>query len=407
MIDIQLHPSDILRESAGIHPQLIEWRRHLHKYPELSFEEKETSAFVSRLLTEWGIEHQTGVGGYGIVAMVYGRNPESKVIALRADMDALPIQEENDTGYTSRHPGIMHACGHDVHTTCLLGSVRILQKLADSWTGTVKCIFQPAEEKLPGGASLMIKDGVLSNPEPVLIFGQHVHPPLETGKIGMKQGRYMASADELYITIHGKGAHGALPQDGIDPILAASHVITALQQVVSRKCPATIPSVLTIGKINSEGGATNIIPKAVHLEGTFRTMDETWREEALRWIEETCKLTAMAFGAVAEVNIEKGYPCLYNHLDLTRQSIKYARELLGESNVVQLQERMTAEDFAWYSHKIPACFFRLGTGNASKGITAPVHSPNFDIDEDALTTGAAVMAWLAIRTLADDYYHEL
>jgi amidohydrolase len=407
MILAEIHPSDVLKEAGKLQSDLIAWRRHLHMNPELSFNERETSSFVQEKLKLWGVDFEAGIGGYGVVALLRNRPAEGKSIALRADMDALPIQEENEVSYKSTREGVMHACGHDVHTTCLLGAVKILLTVKDSWRGTIKCIFQPAEEKLPGGASLMIADGVLENPVPELIFGQHVHPPLESGKIGLKPGRYMASADELYITINGKGAHGALPQDGVDAILAASHVITGLQHIISRKCPSLIPSVLTIGKINSVGGATNIIPAAVKLEGTFRAMDENWREEAHYWIKHTAEQISASFGAKAEVNILKGYPCLYNHEQLTLQSAKYARELLGENKVVRLSERMTAEDFAWYSQQIPACFYRLGTGNKSKGIISPVHSPTFDIDEDALATGSATMAWMAIRTLADNHVYEL
>lgn len=407
MILEDIHPSDVIKEANKLQDELVAWRRHIHMHPELSFNERETSAFVAEKLRLWGIDFESGVGGYGVVAIINGQSSGRKTIALRADMDALPIQEENEVSYKSKRDGMMHACGHDVHTTCLLGAVKILQSFRENWSGTIKCIFQPAEEKLPGGASLMIADGVLENPVPELIFGQHVHPPLEAGKIGLKPGRYMASADEIYITINGRGAHGALPQDGIDAILATAHVITGLQHIISRKCPAGIPSVFTIGKINSMGGATNIIPAAVKLEGTLRAMDEKWRDEAHYWIKETTEHIAASFGAKADVNILKGYPCLYNHEPLTLHAAKYARELLGKGNVVTLNERMTAEDFAWYSQKIPACFYRLGTGNKNKGITSPVHSPTFDIDEDALSVGSATMAWLAIRTLSENHLYEL
>ncbi len=379
-------------------PDTIAIRRHLHQYPELSFEERETAAMVARELDRMGVPYRKGVAGTGLVATVQGQNPASRTVALRADLDALPIEEANDVPYKSQRPGIMHACGHDVHTSALLGAVRILHHTRDQWTGTVQCLFQPGEEKLPGGASLMIQEGALANPRPAAIVGQHVYPTLEAGKVGFRPGIYMASADELYLTVRGKGGHGAMPHTCIDPILIAAHIITVLQQVVSRRANPFLPSVLTLGKINSVGGATNIIPDLVKIEGTFRTMDEDWRAQAHQIMTELAAQTAQAMGGSCQLDVVKGYPVLHNDEELTKKAKTLAIELLGSDRVVDLNMRMTSEDFAFYTHEVPGCFYRLGTRNEARGITAPVHTPQFDIDENALETGMALMAWLAINT---------
>lgn len=386
----------ILKKAEQFHTEVTGFRRHLHMNPELSYVEYNTGKYISEQLRAWGIEHQHGVAGTGVVALVKGKNPKKKVTALRADIDALPIQEANDVPYKSQKEGIMHACGHDVHTASLLGACRILHEMRDQFEGTVKCIFQPGEEKLPGGASIMIKEGVLKNPAPSAIFGQHVHPPLHVGKVGFKAGRYMASADELYLTIKGRGGHGALPQNCIDPVVITAQIITALQQIVSRYGNPTIPSVLTFGKINSTGGATNIIPNEVKLEGTFRTMDEKWRKEAHHRMTKIAKSIAKGMGGACEVHIPKGYPSLFNNEPLTNNAIELAEGFLGKNKVERLPIRMTAEDFSFYGQKIPACFYRLGTGNPARGITAPVHNHHFDIDEDALVVGMGLMAYLAL-----------
>ncbi|MBR9921396.1 MAG: amidohydrolase [Bacteroidetes bacterium] len=392
-----------IQEEANKNLQRVtDWRRHIHANPELSFKEVETGKFISKILTEAGIEHQHGVADNGVVALIKGNNPESRTVALRADIDALPITEANDVPYKSKVDGVMHACGHDVHSASLLGAAQILHKVRDSFSGTVKLIFQPAEEMMPGGASIMIREGVLENPKPEAIFGQHVHPPLEVGKIGMRPGMYMASADELYLTVNGRGGHGALPQDCIDPILLISHIIVGLQQVVSRRSDPTIPTVLTIGKINSEGGNTNVIPNAVHALGTFRTMNEEWRMRAHDIMRETVAGIAKSMGGEAELRIVKGYPFLINDEEVTRAAKKYAIEYLGEENVVDLPIRMTAEDFSYYTHHAPGCFYRLGTGNPEKGITSPVHTTTFNIDEAALEWGAGLMAWMAVRRLMEE-----
>lgn len=391
---------DRIKELSRQHlDEVIQIRRHLHQHPELSFQEEQTSRYIGLKLAEFGIPLQRGIAGNGIVALIESKNPASKVVALRADMDALPIQEANDVPYKSQNEGIMHACGHDVHTASLLGVAKILHTIKAELNGTIKLIFQPAEELFPGGASIMIKEGVLENPKPASIFGQHVHPPLEVGKIGMRPGSYMASADELYVTVHGKGGHGALPHDCIDPIVITSHIITALQQIVSRYGDPTIPSVLTFGKINSTGGATNIIPNEVKLEGTFRTMHEKWRFEAHKRMKIIAESIAESMGGSCDFDIKVGYPVLYNEPELTARARAYAQEFLGAENVVDLPIRMTAEDFAYYSQQMPACFYRLGTGNPEKNITSPIHTNTFDVDENALEVGMGLMAWMGVREL--------
>lgn len=376
-------------------------RRHLHQHPELSFEEHKTAEFLSEELKKAGIStFTTGIAGTGIVGTITGELPGNKVIALRGDMDALPIHEANTTEYISKFPGKMHACGHDVHSASLLGTLILLNRLKKHFGGTVKFIFQPGEEKLPGGASLMIKEGVLKDPEVGSIFGQHVFPELEAGKVGFRGGMYMASTDELYLTIKGKGGHGAMPHQTVDSIFIAAQIITSLQQIVSRRANPTIPTVLTFGRI--EGlGATNVIPGEVKIEGTFRTFDENWRKEAHQLIKEQAEGLAGAFGGQCIVDIQHGYPALINDEQLTANSKKAAQEFLGEENVVDLAMRMTAEDFAFYSQKVPSCFYRLGTRNESRGITHGVHHPNFDIDEEAFKTSVGLMAWLALSQLAD------
>lgn len=376
-------------------------RRHLHQHPELSFEEVETGRFVAAQLAEIGVSYQHGIADNGVVAMIAGKNPKKQTIALRADMDALPILEANDVPYKSQREGVMHACGHDAHTASLLGVVRILHSLRDQFEGTVKCIFQPGEEKLPGGASLMIGEGVLENPRPASIFGQHVHPPLRAGLVGFKPGIYMASSDELYITIKGRGGHGAAPHDCIDPVVITAQIIVTLQQIVSRYCDPNMPSVLTFGRINSTGGATNVIPNEVKLQGTFRTMNEKWRTEAHKRMKKIAESMAKSMGGACEFHIARGYPVLFNHEALTLRAKNWAIEYLDKTRVVDLPPRMTAEDFAYYSQVLPACFYRLGTGNPDRGITSPLHTDTFNIDESALETGMGLMAWLAVKSLGN------
>jgi amidohydrolase len=378
----------------------ISFRRHLHTNPELSFEEYNTSKFVADKLRSFGVETTEGLptANTGVIGLIKGKNPDKKIIALRADMDALPITELNDVPYKSKNMGVMHACGHDVHTSSLLGTARILSEIKDQFEGTVKLIFQPGEEKIPGGASLMIKDGVLKNPTPANILGQHVATAIPAGKVGFRPGMYMASADEIYVTVKGKGGHAAMPDKNIDPILIASHIIVALQQIVSRNCDPRIPCVLSFGKIVGMG-ATNIIPDEVKIEGTFRTMDENWRKEAKVKMKKMAEAIADGMGAVCEFTILQGYPYLQNEPELTRRMKKAAQQFLGEENVLDLDIWMAAEDFAFYTQHIDACFYRLGIRNEEKGIISGVHTPTFDIDESSLQVGSGLMAWLTLQEL--------
>ena len=388
----------IQEKAAAYFPEVQAIRHHIHAHPELSFEEHNTSAFISGKLAAWGVKHQAGVAGTGIVAIIEGKNPGKRCIALRADMDALPIQEKNETEYRSQNAGVMHACGHDVHSSCLLGAAKILQELKAEFEGTIKLIFQPGEEMHPGGASLMIKEGVLENPKPDAIFALHVYPNLPSGTVGFRAGQYMASADELYITIEGKGGHAALPHQTVDPISIAALVITGLQQVVSRKSNPLVPSVLTFGKIQG-GFATNVIPDKVELLGTFRTMNEQWRYEAHQWIKDFVHKTCEAYGATAIVDIPAGYPSLFNDPALTAKAESWAKEYLGDANVRTLDMRMAGEDFSFYTLNMPGCFFRIGTNKDGKEFTAPVHNAHFDIDEAALQTGMGMMVWCAVKAL--------
>jgi amidohydrolase len=385
--------------SLAVTSEVIKYRRHLHANPELSYQEHQTSKFVAETLKSFGLTPTEGVAGTGVVALIEGKNPGKKTVALRADMDALPIQELNDVAYKSTNSGVMHACGHDVHTSSLLGTAKILSGLRNQFEGTVKLIFQPGEEKNPGGASMMIKEGVLENPRPKAIIGQHVMPLVPVGKIGFREGMYMASSDEIYIKVIGKGGHGATPELTIDPVVIASHIIIALQQVISRNASPKQPTVLTFGRIIGEG-ATNIIPNEVNIAGTFRALNEEWRENGLRKIIKMAESIAEGMGGRCEIELSRGYPYLENNPELTRRIRAAAEAFVGAENVVDIDLTLGSEDFAYYSHQVPASFYRLGTRNESKGITSYVHTPTFDIDEDALKIGPGVMAWMALSELA-------
>jgi amidohydrolase len=395
MQDIKLKIQKLASEFL---PEIISIRRHLHTYPELSFEEFNTSDSIASKLTEYNIPFKQGVVKTGIVAVIEGKNPSKKVIALRADMDALPITELNDCEYKSRNIGVMHACGHDVHTASLLGTAQILNQLKTEFEGTIKLIFQPGEEKLPGGASLMIKEGVLENPKPQHMYGQHVFPSMEVGKVGFRNGMYMASTDELYISVKGKGGHAAMPGDYINPLLIAAAILTELNTVFMTK-EQVAPTVLAFGKIMGNG-ATNVIPDEVKIEGTFRTMNEAWRKEAHAKMKKIAEDIAIKMNGTCEFTVSHGYPFLVNDDTTTNNARVAAEEYLGKENVEELPMRMTAEDFAFYSQQVPSCFYRLGTGNKSKGITSGVHTATFDIDEKALEIGAGLMAWLVVNELA-------
>ena len=390
--------AETLRNMANsLQDKLRELRHQIHSNPELSFEEFETSALIKKELDRMGIPWQA-MAGTGVCAVIEGRNPSSKVVGLRADMDALPIQEVEGRPYGSRNPGKMHACGHDVHTTCLLGTAELLNNLRDQFNGTVKLVFQPGEERIPGGASLMIKDGVLDNPKVDVMIGQHVMPQMPVGLYGFREGLYMASADEIYLTLHGKGGHGAAPHLCIDPVAAAAQILVSLQQVVSRGANPIIPSVLSFGKVIANG-ATNVIPETVYIEGTFRTLDEAWRAEAHEKITRITEGVAASFGVRAELEIRKGYPFLRNDPALTVRCRSAAAAFAGETKIEELSIWMAAEDFAYYSHNVPSCFYRLGVRNEARGIVHGVHHPGFDIDEDALPLGVGMMSWLALQEL--------
>ncbi len=373
-------------------PEFIDIRHHLHAHPELSYQEFETARFVQQKLQELAIPFETKATT-GVIGLIKGKNPDKRVIALRGDMDALPIQEENNVPYRSTREGVMHACGHDVHTTCLLGAAKILNELKDEWEGTVKLIFQPGEEKNPGGASLLIKEGVLDNPRPASIFGLHVHPGLAVGKMSFRSGKVMASADELYITIKGKGGHAASPHLCIDPILIASHLIISLQQIVSRNNNPHNPTVLSITAVQG-GSTTNVIPNEVKLKGTFRAMDEEWRFKAHDLIRQLSTNLVKSMGGEIDLLIDVGYPSVYNNEVLHEIALVKATDYIGAANVEETEKRMGAEDFGYYSQQIPGCFFRLGVMNEAKGIISNVHTPTFDIDESAIEVGMGMMAWL-------------
>jgi amidohydrolase len=379
----------------------IQVRRYLHAHPELSFQEQETARFVARELTALGLQPQEGIAGTGVVALITGTkngDADGRVVGLRADMDALPIREANDVPYKSTVDGVMHACGHDVHTASLLTTARILHTLRNEFSGTVKLVFQPAEEKAPGGASLMIREGVLDNPRPAGMIGQHVAPNVPVGKIGFREGMYMASTDEIFMTIRGKGGHAAMPDNLVDPVLIASHIVVALQQIISRNRPPASPSVLSFGRFIADG-VTNVIPNQVDIEGTFRCMNEAWREKGMEQMQKMAELMAEAMGGTCEFTRMKGYPFLQNHPEMTRRLRTHTEAYMGCENVVDLDLWMAGEDFAFYSQVVDSCFYRLGTRNEARGITSGVHTPTFDIDETALSIGPGLMAWLAINEL--------
>ncbi|PLW93316.1 MAG: amidohydrolase [Marinilabiliales bacterium] len=382
--------------------KMIEIRRHIHMFPELSGQEEKTSEYIAAILKDWGVGFTQNIAGYGIVAQIEGVNADAACGALRADTDALPIQEMNDVPYKSKIPGVMHACGHDAHTAALLGTIYVLNSVKDSFNGRLKFFFQPSEEKFPGGAKLMIEEGVLENPDVQFVLGAHVLPTLEAGKVGVKSGMYMASTDEIYLTVKGKGGHAATPELLVDPVLIAVEVLSSLQQVISRKNNPAIPSVLSFGRFLADG-RTNIIPDEVKLEGTIRTFSEEWRKDAHAHIERIATGIATSMGGECKVNIAHGYPFLVNNEELTEVFRNTGKEFLGK-DFVDLPLRMTAEDFAYYSQKVPSVFYRFGVSNPEKGITSNLHSQTFDIDEEALKTAASIMSMAAIQFL--DHFSE-
>jgi amidohydrolase len=385
--------------SAEILPEIIRIRRHLHQHPELSFQEQATSAYIKSRLDEIGIPWRP-IADTGVLATIEGDLPASNVVALRADMDALPIQELNAVDYASKNPGVMHACGHDFHTASLLGAATILQRCRQAFKGTIKLLFQPAEEVLPGGATRMIREGALRDPAPHAVIGQHAMPRIPAGKIGIRKGRHMASMDSLYVRIIGKGGHGAEPHTVIDPVVIAAHVIISLQQIISRSANPREPSVLSFGKVIANG-AVNVIPDEVYMEGTFRAMNETWREKALGLIANMAEKVTSAMGGTCELRIDHGYPVLVNEEKLAADIRGYAVDYLGEENVIDEEIWMAAEDFAYYGQVTDACFYLCGVGNVEKGITSSLHTPTFNVDENALAMSTGLMAYMALKKLGN------
>lgn len=386
----------IQSKAAELLNRVVEHRKHLHQHPELSFEEHQTMAYVSKVLCSLGVEHETGIAGTGIVGYITGSfDSKTPHVVLRADLDALPIQEQTDKEYASQVPGVMHACGHDVHTSTLLGTIELLKSFENELKHPVMFVFQPGEEKAPGGASLMIADGVLNRRPIKSMYALHVFPELDFGKVGFKSGLYMASCDEVHLTIKGKGGHAAMPHSCIDPIQIGAELVRNLPLSLHRKCDPKIPMVFSIGHFEALG-ATNVIPDIAHIKGTFRTMNEEWRKLALDHIQLYCKSLAEASGAEVELNIVYGYPYLENNPDVTEDLRAKAIEQLGMERVVELPIRLTAEDFSFYSQQVPCCFFRLGVRNEDKGIVFGVHHPKFDIDHRAMQTGMEVLALTAL-----------
>ena len=371
--------------------------RHLHRHPELSFQEHNTSAYIRELLDRWDIEYQFPFVETGILAFIEGAGPGRR-LAIRSDMDALPITEQSGVEFESVNPGIMHACGHDIHMTSLLGAIRILDQIKERFTGELMFIFQPGEEKVPGGAKLMLEEGIFKGRTPDMIIAQHVLPDMDAGHVGFKSGVYMASSDEIYITVHGKGGHGALPQNINDPVLMASHILISLQQEVNRKSPSDVSTVLSFGKVAADG-AVNVIPDQVTLEGTFRTMDESWRKKAHSLIQQIASGIASSMGGRCTVEIRHGYPVLHNHGKITQFAKDKATGFLGKNRVEDLDIRMTAEDFAWFTQTIPGMMYRLGVREPGSDHVFPLHTSGFRADRSALRTGISFLAYLSAELL--------
>lgn len=381
------------------YPYVVKAYRHLHKHPELSFQEFETSAFIQRELDALQIPYRSGIAQTGILGWIKGKNPAKKIVALRADMDALPIQEKTNLPWKSVNNNVMHACGHDAHTACLLGTAKILNELKSEFEGTLLLIFQPGEERSPSGAKLMLQDGLFNDYTPDLVIGQHVSEDYPTGSLAFREGKIMASADEIHLTIRGKGGHGAKPHLINDTVLAASQTVVSLQQVRSRLCPPLIPMVLTFGKLKADG-ATNVIPNEVYLSGTFRTFDEEWRKTAKEHIRHIIEQTCQTYGCTVEIEMPDGYPYLENNKILTRKIRSFAAELIGKENVLEFDQRLTSEDFSFYSQLYPSCFYRFGVrGNEPTGSS---HTPLFRIDERALLTGISGLSWIGWRCLNEE-----
>ena len=388
--------NQIKKLATKYYPEIIDIRRHLHANPELSFQEFETSAFICKNLDEWKIPYKTGFAGTGIVATLDGAGP-GRIIGLRADMDALPIQEENDISFKSKNPGKMHACGHDVHVSCLLGSIRILQEIKSQWHGKIKFVFQPAEERVPGGANMMIQENAFGSEEPEIMIAQHVYTDMKVGNVGFRPGIYMASSDEIFIKVKGKGGHGALPDKLTDPVLISAYLLSSLQQVVSRNAKPGIPTVLSFGKVIANG-SVNIIPDEVSIEGTLRTMNEEWREQAHSLIKKICENIVEGMGGKVEIEIRHGYPLLVNDHEVTANASDFAKDFLGDTKVEDLEIRMTAEDFAYFAQKYPSVLFRLGTSD-NPGKDGALHTSRFNVNESSIELSMGLLAWMSVGFL--------
>ena len=391
-----------VRQAIGAaREDLLRDRRHLHAHPELSYKEHGTAAYVASQLRAVGIEVRTGIAslngapGTGVIGVVKGR-PGERCICLRADLDALPIQEANEVDYRSRNAGVMHACGHDAHTSMVLTAGRVLHALREHWSGTVLLLFQPGEEKIPGGASLVVGEDALRDPRPQAILGQHVTPELAVGKVGFREGPFMASSDELYVTVKGRGGHAAMPQAHIDPILMTARLLLRLKEEFAALHPGH-PKVLSFGKVIANG-ATNVIPDEVRIEGTLRAFDEGIRGQLHAWLPERAQALCAEHGATCDFEVRRGYPVVVNDPELTRHTRAAAEAFLGKDRVVDMDQRMGSEDFAFYTHVMPGCFFRLGTGDPERGITSGLHTPTFNIAEEAMAIGAGVMVWSVMGT---------
>jgi amidohydrolase len=388
----------ILLKSYELKEEVIRLRRHFHKFPELSYKERNTASYICDWLEDKGIPFRSGIAGAGIIATIQGKGDGEKIIALRAEMDALPVTERNINDFTSTHIGIMHACGHDAHMAMMMGTADLLNENRHLFGGKVLIIFQPGEEKSPGGARLMIESGALNNPKPDIVIAQHILPELETGKVGYKAGRYMASCDEIYITVEGRGGHAALPGLTTDQIYIASHLVIRLKDGMKKQQPVrNIPTVLGIGRISGEG-ATNVIPEKVDIAGTFRTFDETWRKEALDLVRSIAAETALEFSVSINVRIEEGYPVLVNDEDLTARAIELSKELLGNEQIEAFDIRMSSDDFSFYSALAPSLYYRVGILKKDSEMKK-LHTPDFDLDEAALQTGVANLSWLVFNFL--------
>ena len=390
--------SSIRKQASSQLKQIVELRRFLHQHPELSFCEKKTATRIAQELKSIGIPVYTGVGGTGVIGII-NEDSGGPVIGIRAELDALPIQELTQLDYSSSNANVMHACGHDVHMANLVSAAKILWIFRKEIKGKVVLVFQPGEELLPGGAISIIESDIFKKNRPQLMLGAHILPEMEAGKVGFRAGPYMASGDEVYLTVKGKGGHAALPHTLIDPVVMASHILVALQQVVSRNSPVATPTVLSFGKVLAHG-ATNIIPDKVDIEGTFRTMNEDWRAKAHDIIKQQAQGIANSMGGHCDVDIRKGYPALCNNSEFTNLAMGFAQEYLGAHNVLELPIRMTTDDFAYFAQNIPSVYFRVGSG-FSEAKNDGLHSAKLVVNEDVIEHAGGLLAWLVISMLGN------